>query len=81
MSSNILTHVVLCTNPCRGIYKLMPWYPLTHVTKYTNSSLNKNSLKTLIHSVVYVIRVEMYANSCPCIFTNKFHDSVIRGMC
>ena len=47
----------------------------------TNSSLNKNSLKTLIHSVVYVIRVVMYADSCSCIFTNKFHDSVMRGMC
>ena len=76
MSLNILTQVVVCTNPCRGIYKLMPWYALTHLTNYTNSSLNKNSRKTLIRSLVYVIRVVMYANSCPCIFTNKFHDSI-----
>ena len=81
MSLNILTQVVACTNPCLRIYKLMSWYALTHITKYTNSSLNANPRNILINSVVYVILVAMYANSCRCIFTNKFHDSVIRGMC
>ena len=81
-----LTHVVeytnvVCTIPCRKIYKLMPWYALTHVTNYTNSILNANSQKILIHSTIYVIRVVIYANSFPCLFTNKFHDSVIHGMC
>ena len=52
----------------------MPWYALTHVTKYANSIRNTNSRKILT-------RVVIYANSYPCIFTNKFLDSVIRGMC
>ena len=31
-----MLYVDVCTNPCRRINKLMPWYALTHVIKYTN---------------------------------------------